>query len=199
MSISNLRQAAQQALEALDAITDDVDGTGLNTKPSFDASLDAITALRAALAEPEYPQGQASTDVGVPVYVVKKAGPVAWMQEMPVSGNEERRVRMTTVKMVADGWENPIPLFTQPAQALAEPEQSVEQALEALNKMQSIGLMMADGRHPRDVLRSFIHGAAPTPRRPLTDAQHDALMKCKSTLDYGRAVEAAHGITGEQT
>jgi hypothetical protein len=69
----------QRALEALDAITDDVDGTGLNTKPSFDASLDAITALRAALAEPEYPQGQASTDVGVPVYVVKKAEPVAWI------------------------------------------------------------------------------------------------------------------------
>ena len=32
-------------------------------------------ALRAALAEPECPQGQASTDVGVPVFVVKKAEP----------------------------------------------------------------------------------------------------------------------------
>lgn len=40
--------------------------------------------------------------------------PVAWMQEMPVSGNEERSVRMTTVKMVADEWGNPIPLYTAP-------------------------------------------------------------------------------------
>lgn len=43
----------QMALDALDAITDDVDGTGLNTMPSFDKALDAITALREALAAPE--------------------------------------------------------------------------------------------------------------------------------------------------
>ena len=35
-----------------------------------------IAALRAALAEPEPPIGKASTDVGVPVFVVKKAEPV---------------------------------------------------------------------------------------------------------------------------
>ena len=38
---------------ALDAITDDVDGTGLNTMPSFDKAIDAITALREAMASPE--------------------------------------------------------------------------------------------------------------------------------------------------
>ena len=43
----------QMALDALDAITDDVDGTGLNTMPSFDKAIDAITALREALAAPE--------------------------------------------------------------------------------------------------------------------------------------------------
>jgi len=48
-----LREAAQMALDALDAITDDVDGTGLNTMPSFDKAIDAITALREALAAPE--------------------------------------------------------------------------------------------------------------------------------------------------
>jgi hypothetical protein len=42
----------QMALDALDAITDDVDGTGLNTMPSFDKAIDAIAALRAALAQP---------------------------------------------------------------------------------------------------------------------------------------------------
>ncbi len=40
----------QMALDALDAITDDVDGTGLNTMPSFDGAIDAIAALREALA-----------------------------------------------------------------------------------------------------------------------------------------------------
>ena len=36
----------------------------------------AAPPQRKTLAEPEYPLGQASTDVGVPVYVVKKAEPV---------------------------------------------------------------------------------------------------------------------------
>ena len=36
----------------------------------------AEAALRAALEKPEYPLGKATTDVGVPVYVVKKAEPV---------------------------------------------------------------------------------------------------------------------------
>ena len=43
----------QMALDALDAITDAVDGTGLNTMPSFDKAIDAIAALREALAAPE--------------------------------------------------------------------------------------------------------------------------------------------------
>jgi hypothetical protein len=47
------RTLLQQALDALDAITDDVDGTGLNTMPSFDKAIDAIAALREALAQPE--------------------------------------------------------------------------------------------------------------------------------------------------
>jgi len=46
-------EAMKQALEALDAITDDVDGTGLNTKMSFDKSLEAITSLRQAIEQAE--------------------------------------------------------------------------------------------------------------------------------------------------
>lgn len=38
--------ALKLALEALDQITDDVDGTGLNTRPSFDLSLEAIAAIK---------------------------------------------------------------------------------------------------------------------------------------------------------
>jgi hypothetical protein len=56
-------EAMKQALEALDAITDDVDGTGLNTNISFDKSLEAITALRQAIDQAE------------------KQEPVAWMRD----------------------------------------------------------------------------------------------------------------------
>ena len=46
------------ALEALDAITDDIDGTGLNSKPSFDMALEAIAAIKKALAQPAQEQGE---------------------------------------------------------------------------------------------------------------------------------------------
>lgn len=36
---------------------------------------DVYEALKSAITEPEFPRGQATTDVGVPVYVVKKAEP----------------------------------------------------------------------------------------------------------------------------
>jgi len=70
--MTTLRQAAQQALEALEPMQNNRDDTAIQR---------TITALRAALAEPEFPIGQATTDVGVTVYVVKKAEPVepvAW-------------------------------------------------------------------------------------------------------------------------
>ena len=63
MASIELRAAAQQALEVLKS--------GLVV--SWHSQV--ITDLEAALAEPEYPLGQASTDVGVPVYVLKKAEP----------------------------------------------------------------------------------------------------------------------------
>ena len=96
--MTTLREAAQQALEALESAEVD--------PHSSDAVYKAITALRAALAEPEpydqtalelcevcgwrtlipgdcclncerkHPLGQASTDVPVTVYVVKKVEPV---------------------------------------------------------------------------------------------------------------------------
>ena len=38
--------------------------------------------------------------------------PSAWMQELPKEEGIERAVRTTTVKEVADDWEDPIPLYT---------------------------------------------------------------------------------------
>ena len=63
--MTTLREAAQQALEALE-----------HSVKLRDCDYDAVDALRAALEKPEYPLGKATTDVGVPVYVVKKAEPV---------------------------------------------------------------------------------------------------------------------------
>lgn len=95
----NLREAAQQALEALEEMW------------QSDKAQSAITALRAVLAEPQTTHWQGCEEVHPEC---RKTEPVAWMQEMPVNGNEERSVRMTTVKMVADEWDNPIPLYTAP-------------------------------------------------------------------------------------
>jgi hypothetical protein len=64
--MSNLRTAAQQALEYMKSVG------GIDMYPEEWA---IVERLEAALAEPESPLGQASTDVGVPVYVVKKAEP----------------------------------------------------------------------------------------------------------------------------
>lgn len=44
----------EQALDALDAITDKVDGTGFNSSSEFDQCLDAIDAIRQHLAQPAY-------------------------------------------------------------------------------------------------------------------------------------------------
>lgn len=67
------RELLQQALDALDAITDDVDGTGLNTMPSFDKAIDA---LREALAQPAperwMPIETAPKDVTILLYGAKR-------------------------------------------------------------------------------------------------------------------------------
>ena len=47
------RQAMEMALEALDQITDKVDGTGFNRSDEFNYCLETIDTLRAALAEQE--------------------------------------------------------------------------------------------------------------------------------------------------
>lgn len=53
-------------------VIDDADGKGTRSIPVGRLCQEAA----AALVEPEYPLGRATTDVGVPVYVLKKAEPV---------------------------------------------------------------------------------------------------------------------------
>ena len=129
--MTDLRTAAQQALEALECseTTVQYEGFGMARRDAdrkHQAAIEALRAalvedamqkftdvnqeLEAALAEPEYPLGQASTDVGVPVYVVKKAEPVQAPQCNPhpkaphsfmrnASHNEDRYV------CACEGWE----------------------------------------------------------------------------------------------
>ena len=96
--MTTLRTAAQQALEVL-----------VRASSYYDTYAE-IEALRAALAKPEPPIGKASTDVGVPVYVLKKAEPVQEPQCNPhpkaphsfmrnASHNEDRYV------CECEGWE----------------------------------------------------------------------------------------------
>jgi hypothetical protein len=69
--MTDLRTAAQQALEALEHGQHTLKQVSENQWESRGQL--AMDALRAVLAEPEPPIGKASTDVPVTVYVVKKA------------------------------------------------------------------------------------------------------------------------------
>ena len=84
-------EVLKQALEALDEITDDVDGTGLNTTMSFDKSLEAITSLRQAIAELESQE------------------PVAYLCENAVGHKYFRWKKPTSIY-------KPIALYTRPLQ-----------------------------------------------------------------------------------
>ena len=80
----------QMALDALDAITDDVDGTGLNTMPSFDGAIDAIAALREALA-PDHLRD-----------VAEKAAPAAPVVREPVIDEMDAVASKYAHKMALD-------------------------------------------------------------------------------------------------
>lgn len=45
----------EQALDALDSLTDRIDGTGFSESDEFSYALDVISALRAAIAQPTKP------------------------------------------------------------------------------------------------------------------------------------------------
>jgi len=104
----------QQALDALDAITDDVDGTGLNTMPSFDKAIDAIAALREALNAPE-PE------------------PVAWYLPSPDGDDSIFRDHRTVVACTGNKWEGFLPLYAAPPAAPAVPltDEQVAAGIEA--------------------------------------------------------------------
>ena len=202
----NLRQAAQQALEALkasrrshhycedtwyscpkheDGCANELDGDECNCGADEEnEKIDkAITALKQALAEPEQK-------------------PVAWYCNQGLK-------RGVSLKQESPEW---MPLYT----ALAEPEQEPVATKQMLRWVEHLKRLSDDGQHMSIPglssgacwelaieLEQFIKNTAPTPRKPLTDEEMPTLfvgglaLNSEATTEIVRAVEKAHGI-GEQ-
>ena len=238
--MTTLRTAAQQALEALrcvdlQSLVPDY-GSGHYSVARLDGPQvkSAITALRAALAEPnraqkmrdagytrrptlremaeQEPLGQASTDVPLTVYVVKKAEPV----QEPVAYSVGRTLHWHEGKGVNDAQ-----LYLAPPQRPAEPVQEPydQTALELCNVCGWKTLIPGDcclncvRKHPlgqasTDVPLTVysVKKAKPVERKPMNE--FDALRlitesigrlqsagPVEGLIGIIRAVERAHGIT----
>lgn len=197
----------QMALDALDAITDDVDGTGLNTMPSFDKAIDAITALREALAAPE-PEPVALESVHLTrdtrgMCVVRVNGRVA------IRDNGDIIDHMATLE-----W------FAAPpaAPATAVPAEDFCYCNDEISLQMVSGGAAPEGLYGRLTLKidgkyvEYVRAesAAPpaAPAVPLTDEQIDKILERERmkwatspptyefAASFARAIEAAHGITG---
>ena len=154
--------------------------------------------------ERKHPLGQASTDVGVPVYVVKKAEPV---QEPVGYANEHDLKQMHYYGRGALLWgrdqlddlSNYTPLYTTPPQRPAEPVQ----ALDWLHKWanQDDGEPETQWHEGYEAARRVvqIHLTAPPQRKPLTEGEIYEMYNEPSSdaemVAFARAIERAHGIT----
>jgi hypothetical protein len=142
--MSNLRQAAQQALEAF---TDYA-----NQYPHMQKGymLDAEEALRAALVEPDVPETN-----------FEGIEPVAWIYTNTLSGDYEVLLEcpstMDSFRDRPEEWHSQ-PLYAHPPQ-----------------------------RKPLSEGEILARASAFLP-----------LMEMKNAVDFARAIEAAHGITGEK-
>ena len=203
----------QMALDALDAITDDVDGTGLNTMPSFDKALDAITALREALNAPEpEPYGHVTThtvtgqqffyrypsppylDTAKECIAVYAAPPAAPDHLRDVAGNVAPAAPQAELLTIDQE-------KALSAEAKTGPFQHTTPVVG--NDMQSgETLRLSSKRHAGSTPPV---APAPVVREPLTDEQlakiaveDEFLLYCdqESFNEIARAIEAAHGIGG---
>ena len=186
--MTTLHKAVQMALDALDAITDDVDGTGLNTMPSFDKALDAIAALREALAAPE-PEPE----------------PVAWYYvEDPWGANEWHFMTDSPESQECDprDW---TPLYATPPAAPA-PAGWVMAPREPTPEMLAVvrnGPMHETWTEGYCAMIAASPAAPAAPVVPLTEGRITAIANelafggghC-NVYELARAIEAAHGITG---
>jgi len=220
-----LREAAQMALDALDAITDDVDGTGLNTMPSFDKAIDAITALREALAAPE-PGPVAwkhdcaalcTNDVELWIDACPHCGkprtapPAAPAPAVPLQGGLDNNELLAA-------WQKKLPGKVPEGQELNAFAVGTEVGFEHAQRLERMDwdrvhhVLAKHGKHPGrtdDHLADVIDKAlSAAPVVPLTDEQIDKILERERmkwatspptyefAASFARAIEAAHGITG---
>jgi hypothetical protein len=188
----------QMALDALDAITDDVDGTGLNTMPSFDKAIDAIAALREALA-PDHLRdvaekvAPAAPVVREPRHVRKVGGSFQHtgtvVAEFQTTAGEPRIV-LEFDAPVAGMLHVYRPDQVEPCEPVA-PAQPVPQPAPRTADCLMCGHCAATGER------------VAKPAVPLTEGRITAIANelayagglC-NVYEFARAIEAAHGITG---
>ena len=161
--MSTLRQAAERALRAMEAIEHKVDSRYFSEE---------ITALCLAIAETEQPERNLELEIAL---AEKGLGPIAWGIFL------EHKGKWGLLQRVYDS--------------------------EEFAKSSSIGFetgeLAVTGGLKFDASQIDVRPlyAAPTPRKPLTDGEIEALWQNTSPYydhqDFARAIERAHGI-GEQ-
>lgn len=93
------RELLKQALDALDAITDKIDGTGFSSSNEFSHCLDTIDALRAALAQP-----QAEPVAEVRAKSDDYGGTFVQWYSLPVAGMKLYATPQQAQPPAPDGW-----------------------------------------------------------------------------------------------
>lgn len=199
----NLRQAAQQALNALEET-----GTCPKDWPlQYEKEEKAITALRTALAEPEQqPQRVHPLDMPLEVFVANLSTRPrniinAEMMYFTHSGDEFMKPPFTVRHLM---------MFSR-KELRAWPNLGKRSLNEIEEWLRNLGLQLWEKHDERSLklLREHpTYYTAPTPRKPLTDEQ---MRECAQAMNaeplaegwpelikFARAIERAHGI-GEQT
>jgi hypothetical protein len=128
--------------------------------------------------------------------------PVAWMYEgdAEFDGNDWRcPTRVTISKQVAENSGGDVcPLYTTPP-APAGYAKKIESLIAERDALKA---ELAE--HAAQIMVDYIYTTPPAPAQPLTDEQIQKLRHnidwtaSWSYIDFARAIEAAHGITGEK-
>ena len=183
--MSDLRQAAQQALEALTNCNSEYGHRCSRCDSEVDEGGKVAEALKQALAEPTRAEKMRAAG-----YTRRPT-----LRELVRELAEPESIE--DVVMYGSAWSKDGKRI-DPMSVYKEPEQPVAWVFR-----------YSDGSFDQPSLTEHSSGmiplyTAPTPRRPLTDEQIDELSRTmvkgdKSVNWLCRAIEAAHGITGEQT
>ena len=121
--MSDLRKAAEMALEALDCLPWQASPIAVEATKALRQALDDKPPVKTYCGgKPNYCTPEATPDVDavntsqerVDETAKGEQEPVAWIMEMPPPSGADRSVRMTSCKEVTQDWENAIPLYTAP-------------------------------------------------------------------------------------